>query len=141
MDGSGRTWQLRCGCVEWSECGISLQELNPEMGTDNDSENWNAYEAIKLKGYTNWAIGLSVADLIESILENLSRIHPVSRMVKGMYGIENEVFLSLLCILNDRGLTSIMIRKLKNDEVTQPKKSRYLVGHPEGPKRPVSSDF
>uniref|UniRef100_A0A2K6GA71 L-lactate dehydrogenase B chain n=1 Tax=Propithecus coquereli TaxID=379532 RepID=A0A2K6GA71_PROCO len=71
--------------------GVSLQELNPEMGTDNDSENWkevhkmvveSAYEVIKLKGYTNWAIGLSVADLIESMLKNLSRIHPVSTMVK-----------------------------------------------------------
>lgn len=50
------------------------------MGTDNDSENWkevhkmvveSAYEVIKLKGYTNWAIGLSVADLIESMLKNL----------------------------------------------------------------------
>ena len=29
--------------VMWSEvnvAGISLQELNPEMGTDNHSENW-----------------------------------------------------------------------------------------------------
>lgn len=37
---------------------------------------------IKLKGYTNWAIGLSVADLTESIVKNLSRVHPVSTMVK-----------------------------------------------------------
>ena len=90
--------------------GVSLQELNTEMEKDNDSENWkevhkmvveSAYEVIKLlKGYTNWVTGLSVADLIESMLENLSRIHPVSPMVKGMYGIENEVFLSPPCILN-----------------------------------------
>ncbi|KAM5263053.1 L-lactate dehydrogenase B chain isoform 2-T2 [Ctenodactylus gundi] len=108
--------------------GVSLQELNPEIGTDNDSENWkevhkmvveSAYEVIKLKGYTNWAIGLSVADLIESILKNLSRIHPVSTMVKGMYGIENEVFLSLPCILNGRGLTSVINQKLKDSEVAQ----------------------
>ncbi|KAG8513799.1 L-lactate dehydrogenase B chain, partial [Galemys pyrenaicus] len=112
--------------------GVSLQELNPEMGTDNDSENWkevhkmvveSAYEVIKLKGYTNWAIGLSVADLIESMFKNLSRIHPVSTMVKGMYGIENEVFLSLPCILNARGLTSVINQKLKDDEVAQLKKS------------------
>lgn len=42
----------------------------------------SAYEVIKLKGYTNWAIGLSVADLTESIIKNMSRIHPVSTMVK-----------------------------------------------------------
>ncbi|XP_069334407.1 L-lactate dehydrogenase B chain-like isoform X2 [Eulemur rufifrons] len=112
--------------------GVSLQELNPEMGTDNDSENWkevhemvveSAYEVIKLKGYTSWATGLSIADLIESMLKNLSRIHLVSTMVKGMYGIENEVFLSLPCILNARVLTSVMNQKLEDDEVAQLKKS------------------
>uniref|UniRef100_A0A2K5E2N9 L-lactate dehydrogenase n=1 Tax=Aotus nancymaae TaxID=37293 RepID=A0A2K5E2N9_AOTNA len=90
------------------------------LGEHGDS---SAYEVIKLKGYTNWAIGLSVADLIESMLKNLSRIHPVSTMVKGMYGIENEVFLSLPCILNARGLTSVINQKLKDDEVAQLKKS------------------
>ncbi|CAD7675224.1 unnamed protein product [Nyctereutes procyonoides] len=80
--------------------GVSLQELNPEIGTDNESENWkevckmvveSAYEVIKLKRYTNWAIGVSVADLIESMLKNLSRIYSVSTMVKGMYGIEKSL--------------------------------------------------
>lgn len=42
----------------------------------------SAYEVIKLKGYTNWAIGLSVADLCETILKNMCRVHPVSTMVK-----------------------------------------------------------
>ncbi|ELW72269.1 L-lactate dehydrogenase B chain [Tupaia chinensis] len=116
--------------------GVSLQELNPEMGTVDDSKNWkevhkmvveSAYEVIKLKGYTNWAIGLSVADLIESMLKNQSRIHPVSTMVKRMYGIENEVFLSLLCILNAQGLTSIINQKLKDDEVAQLKKSADML--------------
>lgn len=37
---------------------------------------------IKLKGYTNWAIGLSVADLTETLVKNLNRVHPVSTMVK-----------------------------------------------------------
>uniref|UniRef100_A0A2K6T0B5 L-lactate dehydrogenase B chain n=1 Tax=Saimiri boliviensis boliviensis TaxID=39432 RepID=A0A2K6T0B5_SAIBB len=105
--------------------GVSLQELNPEKGTDNDSENWKevSYEVIKRKGYTNWATGLSVPDLTESMLKNLTRIHPISTMVKGMYGIENEVFLSLPCILNARGLTSVINQKFKDDEVAQLKKS------------------
>ncbi|KAB0376919.1 hypothetical protein FD755_011363 [Muntiacus reevesi] len=74
---------------------ISLQEVNPEMGIENNSKNWkkvhkmvveSAYEVIKLKGYTNWATGLSVADLTESMLKHLFRNHPVSTVVKGMYG-------------------------------------------------------
>ena len=42
---------------------------------------------------------------------------------QGMYGIENEVFLSLPCILNARGLTSVINQKLKDEEVAQLKKS------------------
>ncbi|XP_010188799.1 PREDICTED: L-lactate dehydrogenase B chain isoform X2 [Mesitornis unicolor] len=112
--------------------GVSLQELNPDMGSDKDSENWkevhkqvvdSAYEVIKLKGYTNWAIGLSVADLCETMLKNLCRIHSVSTLVKGMYGIENDVFLSLPAVLSASGLTSVINQKLKDDEVTQLKKS------------------
>ncbi|XP_053574730.1 L-lactate dehydrogenase B chain [Bombina bombina] len=112
--------------------GVTLQSISPEIGTDKDSEKWkdihkqvvdSAYEVIKLKGYTNWAIGFSVADLVESIVKNLSRVHPVSTMVKGMYGIENEVFLSLPCVLNAKGLTSVINQKLKDDEVAQLQKS------------------
>lgn len=42
----------------------------------------SAYEVIKLKGYTSWAIGMSVADLVESITKNLHKVHPVSTLVK-----------------------------------------------------------
>ncbi|XP_069084483.1 L-lactate dehydrogenase B chain [Pleurodeles waltl] len=112
--------------------GVQLQSLDPGFGTDKDPENWkevhkqvvdSAYEVIKLKGYTNWAIGFSIADLTESILKNLSRVHPVSTMVKGMYGIEEEVFLSLPCVLNANGLTSVINLQLRDDEKAQLKKS------------------
>ncbi|XP_040207849.1 L-lactate dehydrogenase B chain-like [Rana temporaria] len=112
--------------------GVALQSLNPDIGTDKDSENWkdvhkevvsSAYDVIRLKGYTNWAIGMSVADLAESILKNLSRVHPVSTMVKGFYGIENEVFLSLPCVLNAQGLVQVVNQKLTDDEKAQLQKS------------------
>lgn len=35
-----------------------------------------------MKGYTSWAIGLSVTDLARSILKNLKRVHPVTTLVK-----------------------------------------------------------
>ncbi|XP_065514682.1 L-lactate dehydrogenase B chain-like [Caloenas nicobarica] len=112
--------------------GVSLKELNPAVGTDKDSENWkevhkkvvdSAYEVIKLKGYTNWAIGLSVANLCETILKDLYRVHSVSTLFKGMYGVENDVFLSLPSVLSAAGLTSVINPKLKDDEVAQLKKS------------------
>lgn len=112
--------------------GVALQSLNPDLGTDKDPEHWkaihkevvdSAYEVIKLKGYTNWAIGMSVADVSESIVKNLARVHPVSTMVKGFYGINDEVFLSLPCVLNGQGLVDVVNQKLADDEVAQLKKS------------------
>uniref|UniRef100_A0A8C1GWN0 L-lactate dehydrogenase n=1 Tax=Cyprinus carpio TaxID=7962 RepID=A0A8C1GWN0_CYPCA len=112
--------------------GVSLQKLNPDIGTDKDSENWkeahkmvvdSAYEVIRLKGYTNWAIGLSVADLTETLVKNLNRVHPVSTMVKGMYGIGEEVYLSLPCVLNSSGVGSVINMTLTDEEIAQLKKS------------------
>ncbi|KAI3501566.1 hypothetical protein L1887_29444 [Cichorium endivia] len=55
-----------------------------------------AYEVIRLKGYTSWAIGYSVASLARSILRNQHMIHPVSVLAKGFYAIDDgEQFLSL----------------------------------------------
>lgn len=78
----------------WSSvnvAGVRFCEINPNIGTENDPEKWyelhsdvvnSAYEVIKLKGYTSWAIGLSVASLSSSILRNTSNIHAVSTLVK-----------------------------------------------------------
>ena len=42
---------------------------------------------------------------------------------EGMYGFENEVFLSLPCILNAQELTSVINQKLKDKEVAWLRKS------------------
>ncbi|KPP61903.1 lactate dehydrogenase-A-like [Scleropages formosus] len=112
--------------------GVSLQKLNPDMGTEKDKEDWKsvhktvvdgAYEVIKLKGYTSWAIGLSVADLVETMLKNLRKVHPVSTLVQGMYGVKDEVFLSLPCVLGNSGLTDVVHMTLQPDEEKQLMKS------------------
>ncbi|KFO19228.1 L-lactate dehydrogenase B chain [Fukomys damarensis] len=102
------------------------------MGMDNDSENWkeghmmvteSACEVTKLKGYTKWVIGLSVADLVESVLKPLFRIHPVLAVMKSTTSIENEIFLSLPCSLDAPQLTSAANKKLNDEQVAQFKKS------------------
>ena len=112
--------------------GVLLKDLNSDIGTDKDPEQWKnvhkeviatAYEIIKMKGYTSWAIGLSVADLTESILKNLRRIHPVSTIIKGLYGIDEEVFLSIPCILGENGITNLIKIKLTPEEEAHLKKS------------------
>ncbi|XP_045400585.1 L-lactate dehydrogenase A-like 6B [Lemur catta] len=112
--------------------GVPLKDLNADIGTDEDPEQWgnvhkeviaSAYEIIKMKGYTNWAIGLSVADLTESILKNLRRTHPVSTIIKGLYGIDEEVFLSVPCILGENGITDVIKIKLTPEEEARLNKS------------------
>lgn len=49
---------------------------------DNVCVCCRAYEVIRLKGYTSWAIGMSVADLVASITKNMHKVHPVSTLIK-----------------------------------------------------------
>uniref|UniRef100_A0A2K5R3G7 L-lactate dehydrogenase n=2 Tax=Platyrrhini TaxID=9479 RepID=A0A2K5R3G7_CEBIM len=112
--------------------GVSLKTLHPDLGTDTDKEQWkevhkqvveSAYEVIKLKGYTSWAIGLSVADLAETIMKNLRRVHPISTMIKGLYGIKDDVFLSVPCILGQNGISDVVKVTLTPEEEARLKKS------------------
>ncbi|CAG5082602.1 Similar to Ldh: L-lactate dehydrogenase (Drosophila melanogaster) [Cotesia congregata] len=105
--------------------GVRLRDLDPRVGTKDDPENYgdihnqvvsSAYEVIKLKGYTSWAIGLSVANLASAMLRNSGQVHAVSTMVKGFHDIEEEIFLSVPCILSLDGVTSVVQQKLTEDE-------------------------
>ncbi|XP_004711643.1 L-lactate dehydrogenase C chain-like [Echinops telfairi] len=124
-----------CSVPLWSGvnvAGVPLKTLNPHLGTDADKENWksvhkevisSAYEIIKMKGYTNWAIGLSVTNLALSILKNLRRVHPVSTVVKGLYGIKEDIFLSVPCVLGRNGVSDIVKVNLSPEEEALFKKS------------------
>lgn len=105
--------------------GIRLREINPSAGLEDDPEKWAeihkevvdaAYQVIKLKGYTSWAIGLSCADLASAILRNTNAVKAVSTLVNGVHGIDKEVFLSLPCVLNSNGVTSVVKQKLSEAE-------------------------
>lgn len=63
--------------------GVRLRDINASVGTDSDPENWaavhrdvvnSAYEIIKAKGMTNWAIGVCVASITEAVLRNECRV-------------------------------------------------------------------
>lgn len=106
--------------------GVRLREINPHVGDPQDPEKWNqlhkevvesAYEVIRLKGYTSWAIGLSCASLAQTILRNQKAVHAVSTLIKGEHGVEDEVFLSLPCVLGSNGVTHIVRQYLNPDEV------------------------
>ncbi len=89
--------------------------LLPELGLSRMVVD-GAYEVIKLKGYTSWAIGYSVASLVKSLLRDQRRIHAVSVCAKGFYGIEDEVYLSLPAELGRSGIIGILDIPLSNEE-------------------------
>ena len=76
----------------------------------------SAYEIIRLKGYTSWAIGLSVSALTKAILKNSRSVYAVSTFVQGTHGIEQPVFLSLPCVLGENGITDVINQTLTDDE-------------------------
>ena len=74
---------------------------------------------VKRKVYINWAIGLTLADLTESIFKSLRRVSTIS---KDLYGI-NEVFLSVPCILGENDIAHLTKIKLTPEEGARLKKS------------------
>ncbi|OAY85015.1 L-lactate dehydrogenase A [Ananas comosus] len=85
----------------------------------------SAYEVIRLKGYTSWAIGYSVASLARSLLRNQHRIHPISLLASGFHGIpdDREVFLSLPAVLGRSGVIRIPSVQLTEEEGKRLRKS------------------
>lgn len=73
-----------------------------------------AYEIIKRKGATSYAIGLVLVMIVESILRDQHTIIPVSRVIEGQYGV-SEVCLSLPVVLG-RNYAKIIEIAMNNEE-------------------------
>ncbi|XP_072128433.1 ubiquitin-conjugating enzyme E2 variant 3 [Mobula birostris] len=95
------------------------QHISPAVLTDHDKykqlEN-RAFKGLKDKSNRSWSVGLSVADLSETILGNLGRSHSISTLVKGWYGISGEVFLSLPCTLTRAGVVNVTAPNLLEED-------------------------
>ncbi|GCB81185.1 hypothetical protein scyTo_0022768, partial [Scyliorhinus torazame] len=104
----------------WRGSGMGgMQSNNPDIIADHDRHEQLAYrvfKGLKEKGQRSWSVGLSVADLTETILRNLGRLHSVSTLVKDWYGISGEVFLSLPCMLTMTGVVNVTTPRLSGDE-------------------------
>ncbi|XP_031827876.2 L-lactate dehydrogenase [Nomia melanderi] len=105
--------------------GVQFRDILPNIGLETDDERWFevAKEVIRLgptvrclKGYTNTAIGLSVADIVNAILSNSQRVMPVSTLIQGHHEICQEVFLSLPCAIGESGITNIIRMRITETE-------------------------
>ncbi|ESO05340.1 hypothetical protein HELRODRAFT_156879 [Helobdella robusta] len=113
----------------WSSVNIAgtrLKDLHPLTGEINDPENWSevhknvinsASETVSLKGYTSWSIGIMISTLVNSILKNQKIIYALTTLAQGYHGIKEEVFLSLPCVIGEKGIAAVFNQNLSQDEI------------------------
>ncbi|KAK2092479.1 hypothetical protein P7K49_029007 [Saguinus oedipus] len=83
--------------------GVSLKTLHPDLVTDTDKEQWK--------------------EVHKQVVESAYEVHPISTMIKGLYGIKDDVFLSVPCILGQNGISDVVKVTLTPEEEARLKKS------------------
>ncbi|ACR13927.1 putative L-lactate dehydrogenase [Teredinibacter turnerae T7901] len=73
------------------------------------------FEVFKYKGYTNYAIALAAADIIQSIASDTKNTMPISLKVNGFLGVD-DVCLSLPAVVGARGVERVLHPKLDDKE-------------------------
>src|SRR5207248_9866115 len=107
----------------------------PDSGASTEPEQWDhivtqvktaAYEIIRRKGATSYAVGLAVTQIVQAILRDQQRVLTVSCLIPGLYGIE-EVYLSLPAVVNRQGVGRIVQLTLSPLEEQQLKHSAEVL--------------
>jgi L-lactate dehydrogenase len=73
------------------------------------------YQILRVKGYTNYAVALAAARIIEAVLYNEHQVLPVSSLLTGYCGI-SDVCLSVPSVVNRTGVLRVMPVPLSEDE-------------------------
>lgn len=85
-----------------------------------------AYDIIRRKGATYYAIALSVAEIIRAILYDENHLLLVSSLLTGQYGLR-DVCLSLPSVVGRMGIKKIMKIDLAPDELEKLRKSAKVI--------------
>ncbi|KAM3856694.1 ubiquitin-conjugating enzyme E2 variant 3 isoform 2-T2 [Vipera latastei] len=101
----------------WSSNSV-INHPGDKLTNDQQILTNRAMEILKGKGQRSWSVGLSIADLTDTILNDKRKIHSVSTTVKGCYNINSEVFLSMPCVLGIGGVIEIM-KTVEEDKVVE----------------------
>jgi len=97
-------------CDECHGCKDSLSRRTIYENVKNA-----AYEIIKKKGATYYAVALAVRRIVEAIVRDENSILTVSSLLEGQYGIDN-VCLSVPTIVNKNGIERILNVELSDKE-------------------------
>ncbi len=121
--------------VVWSQAsiaGMKIAEYCPKcnkacdyhkrLNNIFDEVKNSAYEIIKRKGSTYYAIGLSLVKIVQAIIRDENSILPVSSLIDDYYGIKDVCF-SLPCKVNRSGVEKVLKIELSSQEQVQLKES------------------
>ena len=86
----------------------------------------SAYNIVRGKGYTNYAISMATALVVESIVKNENRTMPISTLIDGLLGI-TDVCLSIPVVVGRNGITQKLPIALSEKEKEQFRVSAMLV--------------
>jgi L-lactate dehydrogenase len=112
----------------WSQANISGKYIkhNTVLGQTYNREELEkifqqaknaAYEIIERKGFTNSAIGVVIARIVEGILEDEKSVIPVSVYWNNHYGI-SDICMSLQSVIGIEGVKNRVTPDLNEDEIT-----------------------
>lgn len=87
--------------VEWSRRHGGVLDKDARDAIAHDVVH-AAYQIIKGKGATNYAVALACCQIVESVLRDERRVLPVSTMLSGDYGIDG-VCLSVPTVVGSDG--------------------------------------
>lgn len=89
-------------CSDCNKCSGQLSKYD----IYNDVRN-SAYEIIKRKGATYYAVALAVRRIVEAIVRDENSILTVSSLMEGNYGLR-DICLSLPAIVNSNGVSRVL---------------------------------
>ncbi len=124
--------------ILWSQVrigGTPLKEFSKEStyacdpidkeSVTKDIRN-SAYHIIEAKGATNYGVSLAVRRIVEAIIRDENSVLTVSTLLNGEYGL-NDVCLSVPCIINRKGIKSIVETTLDQSEEKALKNSAEII--------------
>lgn len=115
----------------WSQTNIAGTRIMEESISPDDRVKLKdifvqtknaAYDIIQRKGYTSYAIGLAVTQIVQAIIRDQSRVLTVSSLLDEIYGI-NDVCLSLPAVVSRMGVTRVLNLRLNDTEQEQLRQS------------------
>jgi L-lactate dehydrogenase len=86
-----------------------------------------AYAIIARKGYTNTAIGVAIVRLVAAILDDQRSVLPVSRRLKGEYGLAG-ICLSMPSVIGRQGVEGAVLPPLSATELEGLERSAAIIG-------------